>query len=62
MCVYPYVITCDAGKKSKMAGNSTSKPLKNELPCTTGGLRGRSSMHSLDTQCLIFQIGIFRYL
>ena len=62
---HPYVITCGTGKKlSKMAGNSASKPLNstpNELPCITvkrGELCGRSSMHSQNTQHLIFQIGI----
>ena len=49
-----------------MAGNSASKPLNctpNELPCMNSGeLRGRSSMHSRDTQHLIFQIGISKYL
>ena len=36
---HPYVITCGIGEKlSKMAGNSTSKPMKsipNKLPCIT---------------------------
>ena len=66
---HPYEITCGTGKKlSKMAGNSASKPLNctpNELPCITvhgGELRGRSSVHSRDTQHLIFQIGISKYL
>ena len=68
----PYVITCGTGKKlSKMAGNSASKPLNstpNELLCITVEWwrivweKARSSMHSRDTQHLIFQIGISKYL
>ena len=66
---HPYVITCGTVKKlSKMAGNSPSKPLNstpNELPCITvewWRIAWKSSMHSQDTQHLIFQIGISKYL
>ena len=49
-----YVITCGTGKKnSKMAGNSTSKPLNstpNELSANGGELHGRGSMDSRDTK------------
>ena len=52
-------------KLSKMAGNSASKPLNstpNELPYITVEWCGRSSVHSRDTQHLIFKTGISKYL